>query len=514
LTSVPRRARKKIIEPITRNSATATQETGVASILLIDDDDSLRNYLCKELKERGHAVEALDSAEDGYERLTEYQFDVVVLDNKMPRFSGLDFLEQIRADGIEVPVILMTASPTTKTAIEAEQRGAFEYVVKPADRQALVTRLESEIEAELQRARDSAGLPNVRFAPWDTSESLGEHVLVGNSEPMQKVCSLIARYAKSSHSVLILGETGTGKELVARALHDFSPRRDKPFVAVNTGAITATLAESHLFGHRKGAFTGADRDHVGCFERANGGTLFLDEIGDMPWELQVKFLRVLQEGCFERVGGPEIKADVRVLAATHCDLAQMVRDKTFRDDLYSRLNCFDIRLPPLRERLEDLPELIHCFLEQEAVRTGRRLEIAEVTLARLLTFHWPRNVRQLKHMIAKAIALCHGSQLLPHHFEFPTDGAKPDAGTGSTTSGAKSAGDTKEDAIAGLRKAIAWALKTGGPHVWDDLHELLGCELAKAAWEQCGNNTTAAAKRVGAARGTLIKFLKEDDSKE
>jgi DNA-binding NtrC family response regulator len=486
----------------------------VAHILLIDDDDVLRNYLCKELKARGHAVESLDSAEEGLDRLKHARFDVIVLDNWMPPITGLEFLREIRSHEITVPVILMTGAPTTNTAIEAEQLGAFEYVVKPADRQTLVTRLESEIEAELQRARESAGLPNVRIARRDTSEPLGEHVLVGSSEPMQKVYRRIGQYAKGSHSVLILGETGTGKELVARALHKYSPRKDKPFVAEHTAAITATLAESHLFGHGKGAFTGADRDHIGCFERANGGTLFLDEIGDMPWELQVKFLRVLQEGCFKRVGGPEIKVDVRVLAATHCDLAQMVRDGRFREDLYGRLEVPNIYLPPLRERLGDLPELIHCFLEQEAMRTGRRLEIAEVALAPLRAYNWPRNVRQLKKTIDGAITRCRGSQILPQHLEVPTDEvAKSDPGTGSATTGTK-AGDTKEAAIAGLQNAIAWAFKTGGANIWENLHKLLGHELAKAAVERCCGDKTAAAELLDTSTNTVRKYLKEDDSKE
>ena len=468
----------------------------MARILLIDDDDRLREFLCAELKTRGHAVESSDSAEDGLARLVEARFDVVVLDNKMPRITGLEFLAEIRSREVEVPVVLMTASPTTASAIRATALGAVKYVVKPTDTRALVTALEAEIEAILERARESARLPNVRFPVRESSDA-DRPGLVGTSAPMLGVCIRIAECAKTSHPVLIQGETGTGKELVARAIHDESPRKGKPFVPVNSGAITATLAESQFFGHRKGSFTGADRDHVGFFERADGGTLFLDEIGDMPAELQVKFLRVLQEGQFERVGGPEVKVDVRVLAATHRDLVKMVREGTFREDLYYRLKGSIIPLPPLRERLEDLADLVDCFLAQEAAAGRTRPEVAEATMDRLRAYHWPGNVRELRNVISDALTRCHGAQLLPVHLKFSADGdVKPDAGT-------------KEDAVAGLKRAIAWAFATGGSKVWDTLHELVGQELVKAALERCGNKT-AAAEQLGISWNTVSKYLKKD----
>jgi DNA-binding NtrC family response regulator len=475
----------------------------VARILLIDDDDRLREYLREELTARGHVVEALDRAEESLDRLAETRFDVVVLDNKMPRITGLEFLAEIRSRGLDTPVILMTASHTFATAIRATALGAFKYVIKPAERELLAALLESEIRAELARAREAARLPNVQFAPRDADESPGEHVLVGNGESMLKVCGLIGRYANSSHPVLIWGETGTGKELVARAIHDVSERKGKEFVPVNCGAITPNLAESQLFGHKKGSFTSADRDHVGFFERADGGTLFLDEIGDMPLDLQVKLLRVLQEGRVERVGGTEpIKVDVRVLAATHCDLPAMVKSGTFREDLYGRLYCFDIRLPPLRERLEDLPDLVHCFLDQEAAKTGRHLEIAEATLGRLREYHWPRNVRQLKNVMAKAFVFCQGSQILPQHIEFPAeDAATPNAGT-------------EDDASAGLRRAIAWAFDTGEARVWELLNDRLERELLLAARERVGANQTAIAERLGISWNTLSKLMKKHGFKD
>jgi DNA-binding NtrC family response regulator len=474
----------------------------VASTLLIDDDDQLRGYLCEQLKALDHTVESLDSAEDGLERVAATRFDVVVLDNKMPRITGLEFLAEIRSRKIEVPVILMTAAPTTASAIRATALGAVKYVVKPVDGRALVTVLNDEIQAILERARESARLPNVRFAPREAPEPPDRPGLVGTSAPMLDVCIRIAECARNRNPVLIHGETGTGKELVARAIHDESPRKSKPFIAVNSGAITATLTESQFFGHRKGSYTGADRDHVGFFERANGGTLFLDEIGDMPADLQVKFLRVLQEGQFERIGGPEIRVDVRVLAATHRDLTKMVREGTFRADLYYRLKGSIIPLPPLRARLEDLSDLVDCFLAQEVATVSRaRPEVAEATMEQLRKYHWPGNVRELKNVISDALTRCQGCQLLPLHLKFATEmDPRPDAGT-------------KEDAIAGLKRAIAWAFATGGSEVWDALHKLVGEELVRAALERCGNKT-AAAECLGISWNTVSKFLKKDEHKE
>jgi DNA-binding NtrC family response regulator len=475
----------------------------VASILLIDDDTRLGDYLGGELKARGHVVEPLDCAERGLDRLAEAAFDVVLLDNRMPRITGLEFLAEIRSRGIEVPVILMTEAPTTATAIRATALGAFKYVIKPADRQSLAAVLQSEIETVLERARESARLPNVRFAPRATPGPPGEYELLGKSKPMQEVCFRIGLFANSQHTVLIRGETGTGKELVARAIHDEGPRKGTPFVPVNCGAITPTLAESLLFGHKKGAFTGADRDREGVFEQANGGTLFFDEIGDMPLELQVKLLRVLQERRFERVGGTEpVRVDVRVLAATHRNLLAMVREGTFREDLYYRLDRFVIPLPPLRERLEDLPDLIDGFLAREAARGRTRPEVAEATLERLRAYHWPGNVRELENVIERAVALCQGSQILPRHLEFPADGAvQPGPGT-------------RGEAVAALRRVIAWAADEADrdhKKVSPLLHDLLERELVRVALERFGGNKTRAADWLGLARGTVIERTKESD---
>jgi DNA-binding NtrC family response regulator len=471
----------------------------VASILLIDDDDSLRDYLATELTARGHRVVPLDSAEDGIDRLTGDQFDVIVLDYMMPPLNGLEFLQEIRSKENQIPVVLMTSSRAFVTVIQAGRLGVVKYIVKPVENPKLVAPLEAAIKAVLERAGESARSPNVLFPPRETDAPPGKHEPVGTSESMLAVGNLIGQYADSSHPVLICGETGTGKELVAHAIHGESPRKTRSFVAVNCGAIAAGLADSQFFGHNKGAFTGADRDHVGYFERADGGTLFLDEIGDMPLDLQVKLLRVLQEGRFERVGGTKsITVDVRVLAATHRDLRKRAQEGTFREDLYNRLDRFLIRVPPLRERLDDLPALVDCILAREA-RTGRRRpEVAEATMDRLRTYHWPGNIRELENVVTRAFRVCQGSQILPSDLGVLADEvAKPAAGT-------------RAEAVAGLQKAIAWALKEGGANVWEDLHELLSQELAKTALEQCRNNKTAAADRLGVSWNTVSKYLKED----
>jgi DNA-binding NtrC family response regulator len=484
----------------------------VASLLLIDDDDALREYLAQQLKARGHSVEAfdsaqdglkrmIDSAQDGLKRIIKHRFDIAVLDNRMPLITGLECVMELRARGIEVPVILMTASPTAQIAMRAGSHRAVSYVVKPLDWTALIKDLDAQIGQILDRARASAQLPSVRF-PSRIGAEPDPSGFVGTSKPMLEVLSKIGRSAIESQPVLVLGETGTGKELVARAIHAESPRKAMPFVAVNCAATNRDLADTQFFGHKKGAFTGADRDHIGFFERADGGTLFLDEVGELPLETQAKLLRVLQEPEFERLGGTAaVRVDVRVIAATLRDLRKWVQEGKFREDLYNRLEGSVINLPPLRERLDDLPELVDCILERET-RTGRRRpEVAEIAMDRLRAYHWPGNVRELNNIVRRALQQCQGTQILPSDLELPP------------CDGAKDAGGTKEDAITAFQKAIARAFKTGGPEIWHELEELLGQTLVKVALEQCGNKT-AAVKRLGMSPNTLNKFLKEDKDDE
>ena len=289
--------------------------------------------------------------------------------------------------------------------------------------------------------------------------------------------------------------TGTGKELVARAIHDESPRKDGPFVAVNCGAIPKELAESLLFGHKKGAFSGADRDHKGFFEAADGGTIFLDEIGDAPLNLQVKFLRILQKPVIERIGGHEpIKVDVRIVAATHRDLRQMVRDGTFREDLYYRLDRFVIPLPPLRERLDDLPKLVEGILSRAAHDSGRhRPEVAEATWERMRAYHWPGNVRQLENIVCQAFEFCKGTQILPRHLEFPPDD--------------RPAPSPEAEVLAAFQKAIDSAWPSHPANLWQWLSEKLERELLKVALKRCDTKTEVA-ERLGMAKNTVLKRMK------
>jgi DNA-binding NtrC family response regulator len=323
-------------------------------------------------------------------------------------------------------------------------------------------------------------------------------MLVGRS--MAEVGKHIGLFARTDDPVLILGETGTGKELVAHAFHTWSPRRNKPFVKLNCTAINENLLESELFGHEPGAFTGADKLRKGKFEYAHGGTLFLDEIGDMPLNLQAKLLRVLEYQEVERIGSNEpIKVNVRFLSATHRDLEAAILAGTFRRDLFYRLNRVTIRLPALRDRLDDLPELVNYLVARAAAKANRpRLMVADATLARLREYRWPGNVRQLENVVRRAVGMCRGSQVLPEHLEFPADSAP----------GTSSAGGA-DAALAGLQAAIDWAWATDQKPLWDTLHDLLERELLKTALTRLNGNQTKVAKHLGMARGTVIDRMEK-----
>jgi DNA-binding NtrC family response regulator len=468
----------------------------VASILLIDDEDALTDFVRPALEAHGHTVECLDRAEEGPDRLTSGRFDIVVLDNKMPGMTGIDFLEEVRARGIEVPVILMTGAPSSSTAIQAMKHGAVEYVIKPDDYQSLVRELLPKIERALEAGRQPKSA-----APRPAPATPDEPELVGNSALMRTMYGEIGLFADGGDTVLILGETGTGKELVARALHNYSSRKDRPFVALNCGALNENLLEDELFGHEKSAYTGADRKRIGRFEQAHTGTLFLDEIGDVPMSMQVKLLRVLQEKTLDRVGGGEpVEVDVRVLAATHRDIPRMISEGKFRQDLYFRLKRIIIRVPPLRDRLDDLAELVNVFVARAAAKANRpQPSVTKETLERLRThpLRWPGNVRDLENVIHGAVPRCRGPQLLPIHIDFQTDAADAPA----PTAGA--------EALAALQKAIQWAWDTNQEKLWPLLHDMLERELLKSAMERLDGNETRIAERLEMARGTVRKRLEE-----
>ncbi len=469
----------------------------MARILLIDDDADLRHFLHAELEAHGHVVECLDRGESGPDLLARSPFDLVLLDNKMPGMTGIEFLGALRSRQIEVPIILMTGYSTSETAIHAMNLGAFDYIIKPDDYQTLARELTPLIHDALEITRPAHDVQIAGAAP--PRPAAGSTLVVGKSRAMIKVCKEIGLFARCDDAVLIRGETGTGKELVARALHANSPRKSKPFVALNCAGIPDTLLESELFGCEKGAFTGADKLRKGKIEYANGGTLFLDEIGDMRLDLQVKLLRVLQERRIERVGGNDpIEVDVRLLSATHCDLEEAIREGKFRQDLYFRLNRVTLRLPALRERLEDLAELVDHFLARAAESAARpRPTVTEAALERLRSHSWPGNVRELENVISRAFWVSRGPQVLPSHIELPTEGH--DRTTPALT--------PEAEVLAAFHKAIAAVWSSNAPSLWPLLRDLLERELLKVALERFDGNQTQVAERLDMARNTVIKRM-------
>jgi len=339
-------------------------------VLVVDDEPTLLRAIESLLVRKGHEVVALDSPIAATQRLAKEDFDVALLDIKMPDLSGLELLSAVKHRRPEVEVVMMTGHATVETALQAVRAGAYDYLTKPFEDVEHVARVVAKA-AERKMLFDRNRLLETQLRERVGAAGDG---LVGNSAPIREVTRMIEAVAYSSTTVLITGESGTGKELVARALHSRSPRKAQPFVALNCGALTETLLESELFGHVKGAFTGAQRDQRGLFDAADGGTIFLDEIGDIPLATQVRLLRVLQEGEIKRVGSADaIKVDVRVIAATHRDLPKLVKAGRFREDLFYRLNVINIQLPALRERVEDVPLLAHHFLRRYADRLGKKV---------------------------------------------------------------------------------------------------------------------------------------------
>jgi len=369
-------------------------------VLLIDDDASLRRVTEFSLQEDGLAVDAVASAAEALERFEPGTYDVVVTDVRMPGMSGVDLLGELRRLDPGLPVVLITAFATVELAVEAMRRGAFDYLAKPFSRDALRTAVQ-----RAQRVRRLEA-DNVRLR----AERDDTNRIVGTSSVMQAVTGTLRRAAAANVTVLITGESGTGKELAARAIRDWSSRADKPWVVVNCGAIPRELVESELFGHARGAFTGAGRDHEGRFEVADGGTLFLDEVGELEPAVQVKLLRVLQERSFERVGETKSRrVDVRLVAATNVDLEAAVAAGRFRADLYYRLSVLTVRLPPLRERPGDIPPLVRHLLQRLA--PGEAVTLDHGALASLSSRDWKGNVRELSNVLERALALRSSNEL-------------------------------------------------------------------------------------------------------
>jgi len=367
-----------------------------AHILVIEDDANLAASLCQVLEDESFAVTHVSRGDEGLRRAATPNLDVVLTDLRLPGLGGLELVRQLHEAHPHLPIILMTAHGTIETAIEATKRGAYDYLQKPFEMPELLALLNKAVEAG-RLMREPVALAETPVP--------GRTVLIGVSRAMQDVCKEVGRVAAKPVTVLIRGETGTGKELIARAIYQHSPRAKAAFIAINCGAVPENLLESELFGHERGAFTGADQRRIGRFEQANKGTLFLDEIGDLPHQTQVKLLRVLQEQSFHRVGGTEvIHVDVRIIAATHRDLESMIRDGKFREDLWHRLNVVSIALPPLRERREDVPVLVQHFLKKYAAEFGvEPPTIAPDAMALLQADPWPGNIRELENVTRRLL---------------------------------------------------------------------------------------------------------------
>lgn len=452
-------------------------------VWIVDDDASIRWVLERALRQGGLLPETFDHADAALAALAARRPDVLVTDLRMPGTEGLRLLEIARRDHPGLPVIVMTAHSDLDHAVAAYRGGAFEYLPKPFD-------IDEAVALVRRAAAPGAGAAGGAPAPIPG--------ILGQATAMQDVFRAIGRLSRSSLSVLVTGESGTGKELVARALHRHSPRANAPFIALNTSAIASELLESELFGHEKGAFTGADAMRRGRFEQADGGTLFLDEIGDMSAALQVRLLRVLAEGEFYRLGGSTpIRVDVRVIAATHQDLDALVKQGRFREDLLHRLNVIRIRVPSLRERPDDIPELLTHYLALAARELGAEPKtLTAEARSRLVAFAWPGNVRQLVNAARRLTVTAPGR-------EIRAEDVPPDLG------GEGASPPTAED---WCRELEAWAarhLAGGGPPLLDVATARFERTLALAALERVQGRRQEAAKLIGWGRNTLTRKLRE-----
>ena len=367
-----------------------------AHLLLVDDDPNTLASLSRAFRLAGHEATVCDNAARAVELLRSEAFDLILSDVVMPGKSGLELLEDLKVAGVKTPIVLISGQANIEMAVKATKLGALDFLEKPLSTDKLLVTVENALR-----------LSRLEEENRELKRKLGKHELVGSGPAMKKLLAEIDRVAASETRVCILGETGTGKELVARAIHQKSPRRDAPFITLNCAAVPAELIESELFGHEKGAFTGAGAQHVGKFEQADGGTLFLDEIGDMPVAMQAKLLRVLEEGEVERVGGDKpVRVNVRVVVATHRNLDELVKQNTFRRDLFHRIFVFPLPLPPLRERPEDFPALVAHFAQQVAAQNGWKEKVfGGDAITELRRYTWPGNVRELRNVVERLILL-------------------------------------------------------------------------------------------------------------
>jgi two-component system, NtrC family, response regulator AtoC len=453
----------------------------MATILVVDDERTIREGLVRSLRASGFEARAVEGLAAARAEIQKGGLDAVLLDIRLKDGSGLSLLSELRASHPSLPVVMATAYGDSERTIEAMKLGAFDYLTKPFD----LDRLADTLRRALKAAPPASALAaRAQAAPAEPAPAEGAR-LVGSSATMLAVWKSIGRAASANVSVLITGESGTGKELVARAIHDHSPRKAAPFVAVNIAALPPTLVESELFGHEKGAFTGADRRREGRFEAAAGGTLFLDEIGDLDLGLQTKLLRVLQEGTFERVGSQEVqRSTARIVAATSRPVRPKTPGATLREDLFYRLAVLHIELPPLRERKSDIPLLVQSFL---ARLEGPRRAVSEAAMARLLAHGWPGNVRELHHVLERAAVMSASEVLDEGDLGLDAPLSAPGSGSGDMAA----AGEDGEDL--NLRNATA----------------ALERRLIQKALERAGGNRAEAARLLGIGRPNLYAKMRE-----
>lgn len=458
------------------------------TLLVVDDEPSILHFFRRAFSDPKVKLITASTSAEGFEKAKNANPDLIILDVDLAGESGIDLFRRIKELDTRTPVIFITGRGTTDTAIEAMRLGAYEYLLKPLELDQLLDHVERAFE--ISRLMKTPTL----FSEGPSSTETAD-VLVGRCPAMQAVYKAIGRVASQDVTVLILGESGTGKELVARAIYQYSRRSKAPFLAINCAAIPEALLESELFGHEKGAFTGADRRRIGKFEQCHGGTLFLDEIGDMSPLTQTKILRVLQEQEFERVGGNEpIRTDVRIIAATNRDLESMVKEGTFRGDLYYRLNVFTIRLPALRERQEDIPILAEHFVKRFSKELNKEIHaIDEESLALLQKYHWPGNVREFQSVIKQAILQATGPVLLPPFLPASIH-RRPDAATNDE----RAALD-----LPALTHYVKEQLSLGTTSLYADYQKLTDRRLLSLVLEHTGGNLSQAARCLGITRATL-----------
>ncbi len=427
-----------------------------AHLLLVDDDPNTLASLSRAFRLAGHEATVCDNAARAVELLRTETFDLILSDVVMPGRSGLELLEDLKKAGVKTPIVLISGQANIEMAVKATKLGALDFLEKPLSTDKLLVTVENALR--LSRLEDENR---------ELRHRLGKHELVGSGAAMTTLLAQIERVAPSETRVCILGETGTGKELVARAIHEKSPRHEHPFITLNCAAVPAELIESELFGHEKGAFTGAAARHAGKFEQADSGTLFLDEIGDMPVSMQAKLLRVLEEGEVERVGGDKpIKVNVRVVVATHRNLEELVKQNAFRRDLFHRIYVFPLTLPPLHERPEDFPDLVAHFARQVAAQNGWKEKIfADDAIGELRKYGWPGNVRELRNIVERLILLASDEDVSAADVRLILPTSDASSGGASASAAGSSTGTLAERAEAFEREVMLEEIRRHNFHM-------------------------------------------------